>query len=124
MVVPEQAIVPQGDEWYVFRVVEGKVQRTKVGIGQRRDGKTEIVSGLQDGDVVVTAGQLKLRDGVPVSISAPFAAAAAPAPAAAPLTAGPAPAGSANAAPALTAEPGSRSPPAKADATSPPVPKS
>ncbi len=121
MVVPEQAIVPQGDEWYVFRVVDGKVQRTKVGIGQRRDGKTEIVSGLQDGDVVVTAGQLKLRDGVPVSISAPIAAAAAPAPV---RRASPAPAGSANPAAALTADPGARSPPAKADAASRPVPKS
>jgi hypothetical protein len=34
---------------------------TKVGIGQRRDGKTEIVSGLQDGDLVVTAGQPAAR---------------------------------------------------------------
>ena len=43
LVVPEQAIVPQGDEWYVYRVVDGKALRTKVDIGQRRDGKTEIV---------------------------------------------------------------------------------
>jgi membrane fusion protein (multidrug efflux system) len=69
LVVPEQAIVPQGDEWYVYRVVDSKAQRTKVEIGQRRDGKTEIVGGLQDGDVVVTAGQLKLRDGVTVQIA-------------------------------------------------------
>jgi hypothetical protein len=78
LVVPEQAIVPQGDEWYVYRVVDGKALRTKVDIGQRRDGKTEIVRGLQDGDVVVTAGQLKLRDGVPVQTAvdaAPTAAA-------------------------------------------------
>ena len=33
-------------------------------VGQRRDGKVEIVSGLAGGDMVVTAGQLKLRDGV------------------------------------------------------------
>jgi membrane fusion protein, multidrug efflux system len=79
LVVPEQAIVPQGDEWYVYRVVDGKALRAKVEIGQRRDGKTEIVRGLQDGDVVVTAGQLKLRDGVPVQTalvpSSPSAAA-------------------------------------------------
>src|SRR6266567_2111117 len=46
LVVPEQAIVPQGDEWYVFRVVDGKAQRAKVDIGQRRDGKAEVVKGL------------------------------------------------------------------------------
>jgi len=131
MVVPEQAIVPQGDEWYVFRVVDGKVQRTKVGIGQRRDGKTEIVSGLQDGDMIVTAGQLKLRDGVAVSVSeVPVAAATAPTPAPVPAksppaaSANPAAAVTSNPAPAVTADPGSRSPPAKADAGSRPVPKS
>ena len=68
LVIPEQAIVPQGDEQYVFRVVEGKVARVKVEIGQRRDGKVEITKGLGAGDVVVTAGQLKLRDGTPVTI--------------------------------------------------------
>jgi membrane fusion protein (multidrug efflux system) len=70
LVVPEQAVVPQGDEWFVYRVVEGKAQRAKVDVGQRRDGKAEIVKGLEDGDLVVTAGHLKLRDGVPVQVAA------------------------------------------------------
>jgi membrane fusion protein (multidrug efflux system) len=69
LVVPEQAIVPLGDEWFVYRVVDGKAQRARIDIGQRRDGKAEIVKGLQDGDIVVTAGQLKLREGVPVQIA-------------------------------------------------------
>jgi len=80
LVVPEQAIVPQGEEWFVYRVVDGKAQRTKVDVGQRRDGKAEILKGLQDGDTVVTAGQLKLREGVPVQIAAAPTAAPAPAP--------------------------------------------
>ncbi|HEY1460229.1 MAG TPA: efflux RND transporter periplasmic adaptor subunit [Casimicrobiaceae bacterium] len=80
LVVPEQAIVPQGEEWFVYRVVDGKAQRAKVDIGQRRDGKAEIIKGLQDGDTVVTAGQLKLREGVPVQIAAAPTAAPAPAP--------------------------------------------
>jgi len=68
LVIPEQAIVPQGDEWYVFRVVDGKAQRTRIAVGQRRDSKVEIVNGLAAGDVVVSAGQLKLRDGTPVAL--------------------------------------------------------
>jgi len=80
LVVPEQAIVPQGEEWFVYRVVDGKAQRAKVDVGQRRDGKAEILKGLQDGDTVVTAGQLKLREGVPVQIAAAPTAAPAPAP--------------------------------------------
>jgi membrane fusion protein (multidrug efflux system) len=31
----------------------------------------EIVQGLGPGDVVVTAGQIKLRDGAPVAVQAP-----------------------------------------------------
>jgi membrane fusion protein (multidrug efflux system) len=68
LVIPEQAIVPQGDEQYVFRVVDGKATRVKVAIGQRRDAKVEVLNGLAPNDVIVTAGQLKLRDGMPVTI--------------------------------------------------------
>ena len=81
LVIPEQAIVPQGDEQFVFRVVDGKVSRVKVEIGQRRDAKVEILRGLAPDDVVVTAGQLKLRDGVAVTIAnGPGAAAAVESP--------------------------------------------
>ena len=82
LVVPEQAIVPQGDEQYVFRVVGGKAARVKVEIGQRRDAKVEVLKGLGADDIVVTAGHLKLREGTPVTIAnAPPAASAADAPA-------------------------------------------
>ena len=79
LVVPEQAIVPQGDEQYVYRIVDGKAVRAKVDIGQRRDAKVEVLKGLTASDVVVTAGQLKLRDGAPVTIvnGGPAAAASA-----------------------------------------------
>ena len=82
LVVPEQAIVPQGEEQYVYRVVDGKAARVKVEIGQRGDGKVEILKGLTAADIVVTAGQMKLRDGTPVTIvqSNGPASAAVPAP--------------------------------------------
>jgi len=38
LVVPEQSLVPQGEEQYVFKVVDGKAVRSKVEVGQRRDG--------------------------------------------------------------------------------------
>jgi len=68
MVVPEQALVPQGGEQYVFKVVDNKAVRARIETGQRRDGKVEVINGLKPGDVVVTAGQLKIRDGSPVSV--------------------------------------------------------
>ena len=66
LVIPEQALVPVGDEHFVFKVAEGRAQRLKVEIGQRREGKVEILKGLTASDVVVTAGQLKIRDGATV----------------------------------------------------------
>ena len=68
--VPEQSLIPVGDEQYLFKVVDGRAQRFKVEIGQRREGQVEVLQGLAAGDVVVTAGQLKLRDGSPVKIAA------------------------------------------------------
>jgi membrane fusion protein (multidrug efflux system) len=69
LVLPEQALVPQGEEQYVFRVVDGKAVRTKVEVGQRRDSRVEILKGVARGDTVVTAGQLKIRDGTPVTFA-------------------------------------------------------
>jgi len=82
LVIPEQAIVPQGDEQFVFKIVDGKVARVKIDIGQRRDGKVEVLKGLDFNDLVVTAGQLKLRDGMSVTISPSAGPASAAAPAA------------------------------------------
>ena len=72
--VPEQSLIPVGDDHYLFKVVDGRAQRNKVEIGQRRNGQVEILQGLAAGDLVVTAGQLKLRDGVQVKIADPAAA--------------------------------------------------
>ena len=80
VLVPEQALVPIGQDQFVFRVIDGKAKSVKVETGERRDGLVEIVTGLAAGETVVTAGQIKLRDGVPVSVVPPAPAApAAPA---------------------------------------------
>jgi membrane fusion protein (multidrug efflux system) len=65
LMVPEQAIIP-GAQPAVFRIVDGKATRVPVRLGVRRAAQVEIVDGLAAGDVVVTAGQLKLRDGMEV----------------------------------------------------------
>lgn len=67
LVVPEQALVPQGTEQFVFKVVDNRAVRVKVDVGQRRDGKAEILNGLSAGELVVTAGHQRLRDGAPVT---------------------------------------------------------
>lgn len=69
LLVPEQAIVPAGSDFFVYRVVDGRAQRIQVQTGVRRDAQVEIVSGLAAGDRVVISGQQRLgRDGQPVSL--------------------------------------------------------
>jgi membrane fusion protein (multidrug efflux system) len=81
IVIPEQAIWPQGKDSFVFRVVDGKAALTKVEIGNRQPGSVEILKGLAANDMVVTDGQIKLRDGAPVVVmgAPPGAAPDAPA---------------------------------------------
>ncbi len=70
--VPEEAIVPSAGEGnHVYRVVDGKVERVPVRTGVRRGTMVEIVEGLSPGEEIVTAGQLKLRDGVAVQVVSP-----------------------------------------------------
>lgn len=79
LVVPEEAILPVGSVAFVYKVDAGKAMRTEVKTGLRTAGKVEVLSGLQAGDVVVTAGHQKLtRDGAEVRVTDPPAAAARP----------------------------------------------
>ena len=69
--IPEEAIVLQSSGQKVYRVVAGKVELVAVTTGKRRQGEVEILTGLQAGDTVVTAGQLKIRPGTEVKIATP-----------------------------------------------------
>lgn len=85
LVVPEEAIVPQGGKQFVIKVLApadmpemaGKLppdmqwvsRRQEVKLGVRRQGKVEITDGLAVGDTVVVAGQQRLqKDGSPLRI--------------------------------------------------------
>ncbi|MCF8208443.1 MAG: efflux RND transporter periplasmic adaptor subunit, partial [Rhodoferax sp.] len=90
LVVPEEAIVPQGGRQYVVRVLpapaasgeaanaqagaasalaQGISQRQEVKLGVRQLGRVEITQGLSLGETVVVAGQQRLqKDGTPVRI--------------------------------------------------------
>jgi len=69
LTIPEQALIPVGDDVFLFKIADGRALRTRVEIGQRTTGFAEIVRGLAAGDVVVIAGQPKLRDGAAVKIA-------------------------------------------------------
>ena len=66
--VPETALVPQGDKQFVYLVVDGKVVWTEVERGLRQGTRVEVRKGLKAGDQVVTAGHLKIHDGMAVTV--------------------------------------------------------
>ncbi|TDJ22148.1 MAG: efflux RND transporter periplasmic adaptor subunit [Gammaproteobacteria bacterium] len=66
LLVSEDAIVPRGDQHFVYRLIESKAILTEVALGKRKDTWVEITDGLTADDIVITAGQLKLRDGATV----------------------------------------------------------
>jgi len=67
LVIPEASLLPLADEQYVMLRVnkDGKntVQKTQVKIGLRMPGYVEILSGLNEGEQVVTHGNSKVHQG-------------------------------------------------------------
>lgn len=72
LTLPDTAITyaPYGDS--VFMVVQAEqgltVQRRQVETGETREGRVAVVSGLELGERVVSAGQVKLRNGMAVTL--------------------------------------------------------
>ncbi|MGK9230594.1 efflux RND transporter periplasmic adaptor subunit [Inquilinus limosus] len=68
LLVPEQALVPQGARQFVYVVVDGRAVRREVTLGTRLRGAVQILSGLAAGEAVVVEGTQRLRDGLPVEV--------------------------------------------------------
>jgi membrane fusion protein (multidrug efflux system) len=68
LVAPEEAIVPERDEQYVFQVVDGKAVKRLVTLGRRVPGLVEITGGISPGDLLITEGTHKVRDGSEVEV--------------------------------------------------------
>ncbi len=72
LTLPQTSITynPYGDSVFVIEENDGKlvVQRRQVKTGEVRDGRIEIVAGLTLGERVVSAGQVKLRNGQRVTL--------------------------------------------------------
>jgi membrane fusion protein (multidrug efflux system) len=74
LMVQEEALVPQGKAQLIYTLVDGKVNIAPVTQGIRERGRVQVTQGIKVGDIVVTAGQMKLRPGaaaVPVNLPKP-----------------------------------------------------
>ncbi len=70
VVIPDVAVVKQtgSGDYYVYTYEDGKVSHRKIEIGRRIGDRYEVISGVEDGSLVVTAGQLSLADGIEVEV--------------------------------------------------------
>jgi len=69
LVIPEEAVVPEGSKQYVFVVgTDGLAELREIQTGRRRPGEVEVISGVSEGERVITEGTQKARDGQPVRI--------------------------------------------------------
>ncbi len=77
LVIPRTSVLEDGDS-AVFRVRDGKVARVPVTLGYAEGPWVEVRQGLDEGDQVVTAGKVALRDGTAVQVITPTVAKQAP----------------------------------------------
>lgn len=80
VMVPETAIITLGGRVLVMKVVDGKAAAQPVTTGLRIGQLVQVKTGLEAGDVVITAGHMKVQPGTPVAVAAPPSAQPAPAP--------------------------------------------
>lgn len=69
IIVPQTTVSYSPEGAYVFEIENDTAKKVQVTPGERMGDNIEIISGLKAGDVVVTAGQVKIFDGSKVRIS-------------------------------------------------------
>ena len=72
VVIPDVAVVKQqgsGERFVYVLNEDGTVTYQKVVLGRRMDAEYEVLEGISDGAKVVTGGQIRLKDGIKVSVN-------------------------------------------------------
>lgn len=68
IMIPARSLVPVLDGEQVYKVVDGKAFATNIVIGKRADENVQVIQGLSSGDLVITDGQLKVKNGMPIQV--------------------------------------------------------
>ena len=59
--VPESAVTIQGNTAFVYIVNDDTAEKKNIEIGKRNFGKVSVISGLNEGDIVISEGVSKVR---------------------------------------------------------------
>jgi multidrug efflux pump subunit AcrA (membrane-fusion protein) len=68
LVVPNEILDMSGDNYYLWKIENGKARKIKVKIGSRDSYGAVIAEGIQSGDLIVFSGQSQLKDNEKVNI--------------------------------------------------------
>jgi membrane fusion protein, multidrug efflux system len=68
LIIPKKALILESDLDQVYIYKEGKAHKVNLDVGFTSGEDLEVLSGLNEGDLVVTAGQDGLREGLPLRI--------------------------------------------------------
>lgn len=72
IIIPDTAVIKQtgsGERFVYILNPDNTVTYKKVELGLRLDNEYEVLSGVAEGDKVVTGGQIRLKDGIKVTIN-------------------------------------------------------
>lgn len=67
LLIPEEAVIPQREKTFVYRVLDRVAHWTEVRLGIREQGFVQVLDGLREQDTVVRVGHHKLKDGMRVA---------------------------------------------------------
>jgi HlyD family secretion protein len=71
LVVPRGAVYIEGDKRYVFRVEDTRLHRRNIKVGIANPTKIEVLSGLNEGDVVALPGEASLKENLRIKAVRP-----------------------------------------------------
>ncbi|MCL5261578.1 MAG: efflux RND transporter periplasmic adaptor subunit [Gammaproteobacteria bacterium] len=69
LIIPQTAIFYDVNQNFVYKIVQNKAAKTKITLGERDRENVVVLGGLNAGDLIVTAGQLKINDGDTVKVT-------------------------------------------------------
>jgi membrane fusion protein (multidrug efflux system) len=68
LIIPKKALILESDLDQVYIYQDGNAHKVNLKVGITSGESLEVLTGLQEGDLVVTAGQDGLREGLPIRI--------------------------------------------------------
>ncbi len=68
ILIPEAALEREGEIEYVWIINKSKVSRKRILVGSKESDMIEVSAGLAGGELVVTAGQLRIGEGTTVKV--------------------------------------------------------